>query len=229
MKIFVHKSFVFSLIVVILFSSPNFLTAQQKLMGDLSVTKNSPEGFVTVNGEQVLTGRSIASPSLITTSPQASCKVSLAKTGTISISPDSKVNLSFINSSISMDIVSGEFTVETVPGTSFNIFTPDGSLTLPSEIQANVVKIKLINDKTQLQTLVGSVRFNNVVVSAGETYPAASSPNSNKPVEKADDSGKSKGFNPILIVGLLGAVGAVALIVLSASGNKDSTVVSPSR
>jgi hypothetical protein len=118
MKTFIHKFTVISLVIITLASSPKFLLAQQKLLGELSITKNSPEGFVTVDDERVISGRSIVSHSLILTSPQASAKVFLAKTGTVYLSPNSKLNLSFINSSISMDIFSGEIVIETLSNTS---------------------------------------------------------------------------------------------------------------
>ncbi len=233
MKAFIHKFIVISLVITILASSPKFLLAQQKLLGELSITKNSPEGFVTVNDERVISGRSIASPSLILTSPQANAKVSLAKTGTVFLSPNSKLNLSFINSSISMDIFSGEIVIETVPNTSLNLFPPDGNVTLPIENQANIIKVKVINGKTQVQTLVGKAQFNTVLVSAGETYPVSFDNNTtpNKPAERDDNSSNdSKGFNPLLIVGLVGAVAAIALVALSgSSGNSDTPVVSPTR
>lgn len=231
MKILIHKFVAISLAVVILVSSPNSLLAQQKFLGELSMTKNSPEGFVTVNGERVVTERSITSPSLILTSPQASSKVSLAKTGNILLSPDSKLNLSFINSSISMDIVSGEITIETVPNTSLNLFTPDGNLTLPIENQANIIRVKVVNGKTLVQTLAGKARFNSVLVSAGEFYPLISNNEtiSNKSIER-DDTDNSKSFNPLLIVGLLGAVGAIAIVALSGSSGKTAApIVSPTR
>jgi len=233
MKAFIHKFIVISLVITILASSPKFLLAQQKLLGELSITKNSPEGFVTVNDERVISGRSIASPSLILTSPQASAKVSLAKTGTVLISPNSKLNLYFKNSSISMDIISGEIIIETVPNTSLNLFPPEGNITLPIESQANIIKVKVDNGKTQVQTLVGKAQFNNVLVSAGETYPLTSNNNTtpNRPTERDDNnSNSSKGLNPLLIVGLLGAVAAIALVALSgSSGNTNTPVVSPTR
>jgi len=234
MKTFIHKFIVTGLVITILAASPKFLPAQEKLLGELTITKNSPEGFVTVNGERAVSGRSIASPSAILTSSQASSKVFLAKTGTVSISPDSKLNLSFINSSISMDIFSGEITVETVPNTSLNIFTPDGNLTLPIENQVNIVKVKIVNNKTQVQALAGKAMLNSVLVSTGETYPLTANdfPTPNKPVERDDnDSDSSKGLNPLLIVGLLGGVGAIVLLTLSgSSGNSDTPpVASPTR
>jgi len=235
MKKLIHRFTVITLVITILVSSPNFLAAQQKLLGDLSVTNNSPEGFVTVNGERVTSGRSIPSPSMILTSPQASAKISLSNTGTISLSPNSKLNLSFINSSISLDIFSGEVTVETVPNTSLNLFTPDGNLTLPIENQANTIKVIIVNNKTVVQTLTGKAMFNSVSVSAGETYPSAPTTvaTPNKPVvTNNDDSRDSKGFNPLIIIGLVGAVGVIALVALSggSSGNNETPpVLSPTR
>jgi len=233
MKTFLHKFIVIILVITISASSPKLLLAQQKLLGELSITKNSPEGFVTVNGERVISGRSIASPSLILTSPRANAKVSLVKTGTVFLSPNSKLNLSFINSSISMDIFSGEIVIETVPNTSLNLFSPEGNITLPIENQANIIKVKVINGKTLVQTLVGKAQFNTVLVSAGETYPLNSDNNatSNKPVERDDNSSSdSKGFNPLLIVGLVGAVAVIALVAVSgSSGNSNAPVVSSTR
>lgn len=233
MKIFIHKFTVISLVIIILASSPKFLLAQQKLLGELSITKNSPEGFVTVNDERVISGRSIASPSLILTSPQASAKVFLAKTGTVYLSPNSKLNLSFINSSISMDIFSGEIVIETLSNTSLNLSPPDGNVTLPIQNQANIIKVRVVDGRTQVQTLVGKAQFNTVLVSAGETYPLTFDNDSTpiKPTEREDNSSNnSKGFNPLLIVGLVGAVAVIALVALSSSSDNDDTpVASPTR
>jgi hypothetical protein len=227
MKTLLHKFIAAGIIIAILALSPMYLFGQQKLLGDLSITKNSPEGFVTVDGERVISGRSIKSPSVILTSPQASSKISIIKTGIILLSPNSKVNLSFKDSSISMDMFSGEISIETLPNTSLNLFIPDGNLTLPIESQANTIKVKIVNGRTQVETLVGKAWFNNVLITAGETYPLPSTTTSNKP---ADSDNNSKGFNPLLIIGLLGAAGAVALIALSgSSSNSEMPIVSPVR
>ncbi len=86
------------------------------------------------------------------------------------------------------------------------------------------------NKRTFLQTLTGQVRINNVLVSEGEYYPAATSDNTNsgKPV---NNNSKSSGISPLLILGVLGALGAAALVALSASGgnNSDTPIISPTR
>ena len=230
MKTPIHKFIAFSLVLTVLLASPQFLIAQSKLVGELVITKNSPEGFVAINGERVLSGRSIISSSEIVTSPQASAKVLLPQTGTILISPNSKLILSFINSSISGELSYGEATIETIPNTSLNFLAPDGAITLPNQNQANIVKVTVENKRTRIQTLTGAVNFNNVLVSAGEFYPLATNDNTKSDKSVGSDSNNSNGFNPLLIIGIIGAVAGVAVIALSASsGGSDTPTLSPTR
>jgi len=228
MKTLVRKFITLSLVITTLTLSPLFLFAQNKLTGELLITKISADGFVSVNGEQAASGRSITSASEIVTSPQANAKVLLPQTGTVLIAPNSRLNLSFVSSSISGDLTSGEITIETAPNTTLNFLTPDGTITLPVTNQANVIKVKVEKNKTQIQTLTGQANFNNISIPAGEFYPL----NSGAPAAPAANAaGSSAGFNPLVIVGLLGAVGVVALVAL-AGGSKDSSsppVVSPTR
>ena len=232
MKKIIHNLIVCTLIVVLTTFCPTFLTAQQKLMGELTINGNASGGFVTLNGERVVNGRSISSPSAISTAPQTSARIFLAKTGTISIAPDSKLNLSFISSSLSVDISAGEITVQAMPNTSLNLFTPDGNLTLPIENQENIVKIEIVNGKTIVRTLAGQAGFNNVIISAGEYYPLDAPNNAGENNQTAtDNSAKSKGLSPYLLVGLLGGAAAIALVVLAGSSNNgnNTPVVSPTR
>ncbi len=148
----------------------------------------------------------------------------LPQTGTILASPNSKLNLTFVNSSISGDFLAGEITIETAPNTTVNLFTPDGTITIPNRNQINIFKVSIENGKTRVNTLSGQIMFNIVLVSAGEFYPL--SPNGETP----SDSDSSGGINPLLIVGILGAAAGVALIALTtSSNNNDTPVVSPTR
>ncbi len=230
MKTPIRKFVAFSLVLMILLASPQFLLAQNKLVGELVITKSSPEGFVSINGERSINGRSITSTSEIITSPRASAKVLIPQTGTILISPNSKLILSFLSSSISGDLNSGQITIETVANTSLNFLTPDGTITIPNQNQANIVKVTVENKKTRVQTLTGAVNFNNVLVSAGEFYPLAVDDETKSGKSVGVDANTSKGFNPLLIIGILGAVAGVAVIVLSASSDSGETPnVSPTR
>lgn len=227
MKTHVNKFIAFCLIAAVLFAMPRVLTAQQRLVGELIITKNSPDDFVTVNGERAVSGRSVTSPADIVTSAGATAKLVLPQTGTISIAPNSKLNLSFVDSSIAGDFLAGEATIETAPNTAINIFPPDGTITTPNRAQVNTVKISVQNGATRIDTLKGEVLFNIVLVSAGESY----SPTTNSPTTAvADADKKSGGYNPLLIFGVLGAVAGAVIIALSVSSNdKSNPIVSPVR
>ena len=214
------------LMLAILLASPQFLLAQNnRLTGELTITTTGAGGFVTVNGERVVDGRSIMSPAEIVTSPQARAKVSLPQTGTILIAPGSKLNLSFAASGISGEFSDGEVTIETVPNTTVNLLTADGTLTLPNPKQINVVKISRENGSTRVNTLTGQAMFNNVPVSAGEFYPQTNATVPDKPT--GGGSNKSGNKSALLLILLGAAAGGVVLALVASSSNNDNPTVSP--
>ncbi|HEX9961801.1 MAG TPA: hypothetical protein VGB00_12755 [Pyrinomonadaceae bacterium] len=229
MKIEIRKFISLGLFIAIMLTSPQFLPAQTtRPTGELTITSTGEGGFVTVNGERVVSGRTITSPSEIVTSPQARAKISLAQTGTILIEPNSKLNLSFANSGISGEFSDGEVTIETVPNTTVNILTADGTLTVPNRNQINIVKISKENGRTRINTLTGQATFNNVPVSAGEFYPQPSTTPDRTAGASPNRSGGSN--NSLLIIALLGAAGGAAVLALLASSNNgDNPTVSPTR
>ena len=229
MKIGMRKFIALSLFMAILLTSPQFLLAQtQRPVGELTITTTGEGGFVTVNGERVVNGRSITSPSEISTSPQARARISLAQTGTILLEPNSKLNLSFANAGISGEFSDGEVTIETVPNTTVNILTADGTLTIPNRNQVNVIKISKDGGRTRINTLTGQAMFNNVLVAAGEFYPQPTTRDrtaggGSNPSDDDDDDN-----NSILLIALLGAAGGAAVLALLASSNNDDNpTVSP--
>jgi len=226
MKTGIRKFISLGLFLTILLTSPQFLPAQTtRLLGELTITSTGSDGFVTVNGERVVSGRSITSPSEIVTAPQTRAKVALAQTGTILLEPNSRLNLSFANSGISGEFSAGEVTIETAANTTVNLLTSDGTLTLPNPKQANIVKISKENGRTRVNTLTGQAMFNNVLVSAGEFYPQT---DATTPDKSAGGSNKSGGKNTVLLLVLLGAAGGAAALALAASsGGNDSPNVSP--
>ncbi|HEX8249523.1 MAG TPA: hypothetical protein VF599_15205 [Pyrinomonadaceae bacterium] len=227
MKTGIRKSISLGVLMAILLTSPQFLLAQtSRLVGELTITSTGEGGFVTVNGERVVSGRSITSPSEIATSPQARARISLAQTGTVLIEPNSKLNLSFANAGISGEFSSGEVTIETVPNTTVNILTADGTLTIPNRNQINIIKISKDGGRTRINTLTGQAMFNNVLVSAGEFYPQ---PDAVTPDKTGGAGTNRSGGNSLLIIALLGAAGGAAVLALvaSSSGGGDSSPVSP--
>ncbi|HEY0051451.1 MAG TPA: FecR domain-containing protein [Pyrinomonadaceae bacterium] len=228
MKTRIRKFISLGLFMAMLLTSPQFLLAQTpRLVGELTITSAGEGGFVTVNGERVVSGRSITSPSEITTSPQARARISLAQTGTILIEPNSRLNLSFANAGISGEFSSGEVTIETVPNTAVNILTADGTLTVPNRNQINIIKISKDGGRTRVNTLTGQAMFNNVPVSAGEFYPqpVATTPDKTGGTRTNRSGG---GNNSLIIIALLGAAGGAAVLaLLASSSNDDSSPVSP--
>jgi hypothetical protein len=235
MKIGIRKFISLGLFVSILLTSPQFLLAQTpRLVGELNITATG-NGFVTVNGERAVDGRSITSPSEIVTSAEARAKISLAQTGTVLIEPNSKLNLSFVNAAISGEFTSGEVTIETAPNTSVNILTADGALTVPNRSQANIIKISRDGSgRTRVNTLSGQAMFNNVLISAGEFYPQTdATPTPTNTPAGSGGSGTGSSNNSILLIALLGAAAGAAVLALAVSsgggGNDSPPTLSPVR
>jgi hypothetical protein len=226
MKSGIRKFISLGLFIALLLASPQFLLLAQtpRPVGELTITTTGEGGFVTVNGERVVSGRSITSPSDITTSPAARARISLAQTGTILLEPNSRLNLSFANAGISGEFSNGEVTIEAAPNTTVNILTADGTLTVPNRNQTNVVKISRDGGgRTRINTLTGQAMFNNVLVSAGEFYPQ---PDATTPDRPAGTTGGGSnrsggGSNSLLIIALLGAAAGAAVLALAASSNSD--------
>ncbi len=200
-------------------------------MGELTIENNASVGgdqFITLNGERVVSGRSVMSPADIETPVQTAAKISLPKTGIIKISPASKMNLYFENASISGDFLKGNMTVDALPFTKFNILTPEGAITASDVNNENVFVVNLIDNKTQVNVLAGEVLFNGILVIAGQTYPAQNA--DADPAKKNNNAGGANSNSLIYIV--LGAAGAAALIAalsLSGGGSDNNSNVSPIR
>lgn len=229
LKTKISKIIIATLFCAVFTASPEFLRAQNKrLYGELTIIKSSSaaisgDAYITIDGVRAASGRSVSSPSDIETPTDASAKISFAQTGVVLLAPNSKIGLTFVNSSIAGDLAAGEITVETVPNTTINIFTRDGAITTPNRSEKTIVKISILNGATRVDVSSGQIMFNKVLVSAGEFYP--------QKLNTADvDSSSSNGVRPIVIIAILGAVAAAALIALSvSSGNNDNPTVSPTR
>jgi ferric-dicitrate binding protein FerR (iron transport regulator) len=235
------SSTVLTLIVAVFFAalSPSVLQAQSapRLFGELTIIKNAAagagagNGFVTVDGARAESGRSVSSPAEIVTPPDASARIALAQTGTITLAPNSSANLSFVNGSIAGDLTRGEITIETVPNTTVNIFTKDGGVWTPNRAEKNTVKISVVNGATRISVAEGQVLFNKVYVSAGETFPKSGDNDSAGAAAGSQTGGTSKGFNPLVIAGVGGAIAAAVILALtvSSSGNDSAPVLSATR
>lgn len=203
------------------------LFAQEKTVGDLTI---SGAGAVTVNGENAASGRTIASPSEIATTGQATAKISIAKAGVVILAPNSRMNLSFNSSSISGDFLAGRLTVDVLPNASLNLQTPDGAITTAGRSEETVVNIDFDNGKTRISTLSGAVNFNGVSVPAGQVYSASGVATNSGQSSGGGSSNKSAGGSSSLLLILLAVAGAAGVgVALGLKGSNDSTPVSPTR
>ncbi len=222
----------FSLLVLTLLFTvcPTFTAAQDKLLGELTIENNpaaSGEPFITLNGERVLSGRSVVSPADIETPAQTSAKISLTGTGILKIAPASKMNLYFEKTSISGDFLKGSVTVDALAYTKFNILTPEGAVTASNLNNENVFVINLVNNKTQVNVLAGEVLFNGVLVIAGQTYPAQTA--DANPVKNNNPGGANSNKLLYIILGAAGAAAVIAALSLSGGSNNNNSNVSPIR
>lgn len=223
MKKFIYQSAVLSLLLVIVLTSSKLAVAQNKIAGEILVTpgSNAPaETFATVNGERVVSGRTIFSPAEIATSSNAKARITLADFGVVLLSPDSKMNLFFNESALTGSVLSGEVTVEIAQGKGLNLQTPDGSVSKPAQSPYSVAVIDFVNGKTRVKTLTGQVNFNNTAVAAGQVFPSGA-------VQTDDD--KDKGNTAILVALLIAAAVGGVLIGVAASGGDEQRSVSPVR
>jgi hypothetical protein len=135
-------SVVSSIAVFITFSMIS-LAADGKVMGEISVTGKMVNGqlpVVTVNGEAVQSGRTIFSSSRISTSNESTATLNLGRIGTIKLSPNTELVVSFSEKGISGDLLSGEVSVLNAPADTVSLKTPTGTLTLNAGETASAVK-----------------------------------------------------------------------------------------
>lgn len=92
----------------------------QEQVGQLTIT-----GRVKVNGQPAATGDIVASGSGMETAKGSSAVVSLGKLGRVEALPETRMKLSYDDSSISILIDTGSVRVQTGPGVSATITSKD--------------------------------------------------------------------------------------------------------
>ena len=99
------------------------LASTERIAGELLISgKNSS---VKVNGETAQSGRSIFSASTISTPENTNAIINLGKVGKIELAPNTTANISFTDTGINGDLLSGKITV-LGSNEAVNITTPDG-------------------------------------------------------------------------------------------------------
>jgi phage baseplate assembly protein gpV len=196
--------------------------------GELSIA-----GQVTVNGEAAVSGGTIFSDSIITTAEKSTATVNLSKVGRVELAPTTNLKLSFAEKSIMGLLDNGTANVLVLPGTTVNITTKDGVVTVDGS-QATSFTVNVVKGVTTLKTLSGVAQLHvgSAVkqVAAGESATAGTPNPKNDP---GDDDDKMSGGELAALL-LLGA-GAVAGILYAAMHNNDlnfggnAIVISPAK
>jgi len=81
----------------------------------------SNDSFVTLNGERAFSGRTFFSSGVISTSEKASATIKLGKLGSINLTPNSVLSLSFSENNISGELSAGNAEVFNNEGVTVNI------------------------------------------------------------------------------------------------------------
>lgn len=98
-------------------------------MGELIVSGNGAgnESFVILNGEKAFSGRTFFSNGTISTTETTTVTAKLGKSGSVTLSPNSALSLSFDNNSINGTLTSGQIKVSNSEGVNVNIVDAQGT------------------------------------------------------------------------------------------------------
>lgn len=112
-------------------------TDKKSLMGEITVSGQMTNGgaaSVLLNGESAFTGRTFFSAGTIATPENVNSTVSLGKLGSISLSPNTTLSLSFTDKTISGTLSAGEIRVSNAEGVEVKIQTNAGLVTNESNL-----------------------------------------------------------------------------------------------
>lgn len=100
-------------------------------MGELIISGpslNGEDAHAMLNGERAFSGRTFFSTSSISTTGNSTATLKLGTSGSITLAPNSSLNLSFDDKTISGTLSAGQVKVFNNEGVEVNIVTPDGTV-----------------------------------------------------------------------------------------------------
>src|SRR5215210_2348914 len=106
-------------------AAPGATTIPQQLAGRLKTSNNQP---VTINGLSANTGASILSGATIETGPAQSATVDLGPLGSLDITPNTRVVLTFEQGNWKATVISGCVTLKAEKGTTGELTTEQGAV-----------------------------------------------------------------------------------------------------
>lgn len=192
----------------------------KSLTGEITVSGPNEDGekaFVMLNGERAVSGRTFFSNGTIATTESASADIKLGKAGFVSLSPNSVLNLSFSENTITGNLSSGQIKVFNNEGVEVKIQTPDGLVGNEASRTGNFT-VDLRSGATNAVAENGSVFFNNG--------------NGNVPVKAAqdddDDDDENSSLVPLLVFAGL-VTTAVVIVLVNDNDRGNDPIISPVR
>jgi len=206
------------------------LAQTTKVAGDLSVT-----GQVTLNGAAAISGATVFSDSRVKTGQKGGAIVNLGKLGRIDLGPETEMTLSFSESTIGGNLLSGRAVVSAPTGVGISVTTSDGTAVADGK-QATALTVDVSCGNTRVASVRGEakVNSNNKVesVAAGhEVAVGTQTPGSRctrlTAAGAAGGGGLSSGaLAALIIAGVGGAVGGIVAASQSDDVSASNIVVS---
>lgn len=131
------------------------LAQTSKVAGDLSVT-----GQVTLNGAAAISGATVFSDSRVKTGQKGGAIVNLGKLGRIDLGPDTEMTLSFSESTIGGNLLSGRAVVSAPTGVGISVTTSDGTAVADGK-QATALTVDVTCGNTRVASSRGEAKVNS--------------------------------------------------------------------
>lgn len=131
------------------------LAQASKVAGDISVT-----GQVTLNGAAAISGATVFSDSRVTTGQKGGAIVSLGKLGRIELGPETEMTLSFSESTIGGNLLTGRAVVSAPTGVGISITTADGTAVADGK-QATALTVDVACGNTRVASSRGAAKVNS--------------------------------------------------------------------
>lgn len=131
------------------------LAQTAKVAGDLSVT-----GQVTLNGAAAISGATVFSDSRVKTGQKGGAIVNLGKLGRIELGPEAEMTLSFSESTIGGNLLSGRAVVSAPTGVGISVTTSDGNAVADGK-QATALTVDVACGNTRVASSRGEAKVNS--------------------------------------------------------------------
>ena len=212
---------VFAASSMVVFAMPD---NNKSATGELIVSghnKGSDAPFAMLNGERAFSGRTFFSSGTIATSEDNNATVKLGKLGSINLSPNSILSLSFGENKISGNLIAGQVKVFSSEGVEVKIQTAN-QIVANDASQNNVFTVDTQAGTTNAIAEVGSVHLNN----GDAVIPAQTGQTGTSGKSASDDNNSYVG--PLIVFAGIVAVAAI-YVIRHNNNNNTTTVVSPTR